>query len=215
MLWNWYTVDACFISRTWQIRSHGAFAGSCIGVIFLVMSLEFLRRAQREFDQYLARRKSSTLLPRNGSESTEGSGHGDSKLHNASVTVRATRSSGGGDYTARLKVWEQALRSLLFMMQFGVGYFVMLLAMYYNGRSRHCLLLVSPCTYLKIKYLVSIPFIFLAQYPRNSPLISLALHCSSPLLPVAFFRISSAFLLNHPRLPILPLPPFKTILQRH
>lgn len=169
MLWNWYTVDACFISRTWQIRSHGAFAGSCIGVIFLVMSLEFLRRAQREFDRYLARRKSSTLLPRNGSESTEDSGHGDSKLHNASVTVRAARSSGGGgDYTARLKVWEQALRSLLFMMQFGVGYFVMLLAMYYNGRSRHCLLLVSPCISFKIKYLVSIPFIFFLGGPVSS-----------------------------------------------
>ena len=128
MLWNWYTVDACFLSSTWHIRSHGAFAGSCIGVIFLVMSLEFLRRAQREFDRYLARRN-SIRVPRNDSQSTEDSERGSGKP-NTSVTVREANS---GDYAARLKVWEHAVRSLLYMLQFAVGYMVMLLAMYYNG----------------------------------------------------------------------------------
>lgn len=55
MLWNWYTVDSCFISRTWRITSKGMFAGSCIGVICLVICLEGLRRAQREYDAYLVR----------------------------------------------------------------------------------------------------------------------------------------------------------------
>ena len=55
MLWNWNTVDACFISSTWRITSDGMFAGSCIGVICLVMCLEALRRLQREYDAYLVR----------------------------------------------------------------------------------------------------------------------------------------------------------------
>ncbi|RFU27519.1 hypothetical protein B7463_g8830, partial [Scytalidium lignicola] len=31
MLWNWYTVDACFISRSWHITSKGMFAGAFLG----------------------------------------------------------------------------------------------------------------------------------------------------------------------------------------
>lgn len=53
MLWNWYTVDSCFISSTWHITSKGKFAGSCIGVICLVVVLEALRRMQREYDRFL------------------------------------------------------------------------------------------------------------------------------------------------------------------
>ena len=56
MLWNWNTVDACFISSTWKITSAGMFAGSCIGVILLVMFLELLRRCVKEFDRYLLRK---------------------------------------------------------------------------------------------------------------------------------------------------------------
>jgi len=33
MLWNWYSLDACFLSHAWQITSHAAFAATCIGVI--------------------------------------------------------------------------------------------------------------------------------------------------------------------------------------
>lgn len=55
MLWNWYTVDSCFISSTWRITSKGKFAGSCIGVICLVIVLECLRRLQREYDAYLVK----------------------------------------------------------------------------------------------------------------------------------------------------------------
>ncbi|KAJ5184960.1 Ctr copper transporter [Penicillium cf. griseofulvum] len=56
MLWNWYTVDACFLARSWHITSRGMFAGSCIGVICLVLSLEFLRRLGREYDSFIVRR---------------------------------------------------------------------------------------------------------------------------------------------------------------
>lgn len=53
MLWNWTVIDSCFLASSWRIRSNGAFAGSCIGVVFLVISLEMVRRVQREYDRYL------------------------------------------------------------------------------------------------------------------------------------------------------------------
>ena len=132
MLWNWYTVDACFLSSTWHIQSNGAFAGSCIGVIFLVISLEFLRRAQREFDRYLMRSNYATLPSGqdSSSENDEDRVGGQGKS-NALIAVRPR---GGTDYKARLRLWQQVVRSALYMMQFAVGYFVMLLAMYYNGK---------------------------------------------------------------------------------
>ncbi|KAJ5103844.1 hypothetical protein N7532_004373 [Penicillium argentinense] len=56
MLWNWYTIDACFISHSWHITSRGMFAGSCIGAICLVLCLEALRRLGREYDAFILRR---------------------------------------------------------------------------------------------------------------------------------------------------------------
>ncbi|KAJ5879178.1 hypothetical protein N7455_002643 [Penicillium solitum] len=56
MLWNWYTVDACFLAESWHVKSRGMFAGSCIGVICLVLSLELLRRLGREYDSFIVRR---------------------------------------------------------------------------------------------------------------------------------------------------------------
>lgn len=135
MLWNWYTIDSCFLSRTWHVRSNGAFAGSCIGVIFLVISLELLRRAQREFDRYLLRQNRSQMAPTSsrGSSSDESNEAGDaSTSKNASTSVRMLGHR-GTDYVSHLRIWHQAVRSFLFMMQFAVGYFVMLMAMYYNG----------------------------------------------------------------------------------
>ena len=136
MLWNWETVDSCFLSSSWHVRSNGAFAGSCIGVIFLVLSLELLRRAQREFDRYLLRQNRSQLtsMGSRGSssdESNEAGATSTSKNASSSIKVLGARST---DYVSHLKLWQQAVRSFLFMMQFAVGYFVMLLAMYYNGK---------------------------------------------------------------------------------
>jgi hypothetical protein len=49
------------------------FAGSCIGVIFLVLSLEFLRRLGKEYDRFLARqyRQPSASQARNPNASEE------------------------------------------------------------------------------------------------------------------------------------------------
>jgi len=68
MLWNWYTINSCFLANGWHVRTKGAvyttwtliylggFAGTVIGVFLLSVFLEFLRRAQREYDSYLKNR---------------------------------------------------------------------------------------------------------------------------------------------------------------
>ncbi|KAI9820421.1 MAG: Copper Transporter integral membrane protein that functions in high affinity copper transport [Thelocarpon impressellum] len=131
MLWNWYTIDACFLSRQWHIRSRAHFGGSCVGVILLVLSLELIRRAQRELDVYL--RAQNAAVPSSGSES----GSGGSPEPTKSGAVSAVSWLGGrrrATGAARpLKLWQQSARSLLYMLQFAVSYFIMLLAMYYNG----------------------------------------------------------------------------------
>ncbi|RYO84324.1 hypothetical protein DL766_008896 [Monosporascus sp. MC13-8B] len=128
MLWNWNTIDSCFLSSTWRIRSAGMFAGSCIGVILLTMSLEFLRRLVKEYDRYLIRKHTAgtaiAASPNNSKGSSE-EGHASTAtvLAPCATPLQGTRPN----------VFEQALRALLHMVQFAVAYFIMLLAMYYNG----------------------------------------------------------------------------------
>jgi solute carrier family 31 (copper transporter), member 1 len=141
MLWNWYTIDACkhphplptqtplistgFLSRSWHIHSRGAFIASCLGVILLVMTLELLRRLSKEYDRYLVRAhlyllstdkaEASDLLPICSSEAS------DKPL--ISQMKKPFRPN----------VLQQAVRATLLMLQFGLAYLIMLLAMYYNG----------------------------------------------------------------------------------
>ncbi|KAG9235258.1 high affinity copper transporter [Amylocarpus encephaloides] len=129
MLWNWTTIDACFISRSWHITSKGMFAGSCIGVILLVMSLEAFRRLSREYDSYILRqavRANASLLSSSSSAGTS-SPDGRPKDVNSTVALCA------GPVNFRPNVLQQMVRATLHMVQFTIAYFVMLLAMYYNG----------------------------------------------------------------------------------
>ncbi|KAI9812681.1 MAG: Copper Transporter integral membrane protein that functions in high affinity copper transport [Phylliscum demangeonii] len=138
MLWNWYTVDSCFLAESWHVRSSGAFAGSCIGVIFLVISLEFLRRTQREFDRYLHRRNASrrqVMLDSAASPTSEEDGPKGMPV----IRVRALKWRTMAD--TQLNLWQHTIRSFLYMMQFAVAYFVMLLAMYYNGYFIICIII--------------------------------------------------------------------------
>jgi solute carrier family 31 (copper transporter), member 1 len=107
MLWNWNTIDTCFLAKSWHIKSSGMFAGSCIGVILLVMLLELLRRSVKEYDRYLLRKTTTSVV------TTEG-GKGE-------APVCVTKSKG-----YRPNFLEQAIRALLHMCQFAVAYFVML-----------------------------------------------------------------------------------------
>ncbi|KAL1866715.1 hypothetical protein Daus18300_006659 [Diaporthe australafricana] len=55
MLWNWYTIDSCFLAESWHVTSNGAFAASCIGTVLLVIMLEALRRVGKEYDDWVLR----------------------------------------------------------------------------------------------------------------------------------------------------------------
>ena len=123
MLWNWYTVDSCFIARSWHVRSSGAFAGSCIGVILLVIALEFIRRSQREYDAYILRQWRSSVTELQAERRESGSSTAKQPL--SAVVIPLQRRS----EVFQPSIFQQIVRSLFFMVQFGVGYFVMLLAM--------------------------------------------------------------------------------------
>ncbi|KAI8308385.1 Copper transport protein ctr4 [Colletotrichum sp. SAR11_240] len=138
MLWNWQILDACFIARSWRITSHGMFAGSCIGVLLLTMSLEMLRRAVKEYDRYLIRNHQARYAGSGAGPSSESAGD-NGKGPSTSVTA-----AGNANIPPfRPNFFQQAIRALLHMVQFAVAYFIMLLAMYYNGYIIICIFLGS------------------------------------------------------------------------
>ncbi|KAF9776707.1 hypothetical protein IL306_005100 [Fusarium sp. DS 682] len=129
MLWNWNTVDSCFIAESWHITSKGMFAGSCIGVILLVMALELLRRSVKEWDRYLLRQHAAKFQESPAAVAGPSAANGSDNGKDGNAVI----SCANPIPPFRPNVWQQAIRALLHMMQFAVAYFVMLLAMYYNG----------------------------------------------------------------------------------
>ncbi|KAJ5711105.1 hypothetical protein N7488_005261 [Penicillium malachiteum] len=125
MLWNWNTVDSCFIAESWQITSKGMFAGCCMGVICLVIALEFLRRLGKEYDRFLLR-SHKLRLRQSGSEA---------------LTAAEPLCAQSAIQTYSPTILQQAVRAFLHMVQFAVAYFIMLLAMYYNGYFIICILI--------------------------------------------------------------------------
>ena len=126
------------------------FAGSCIGVVCLVIVLEFLRRVGREYDRFIVRKAKEKA---GGIEEKDPDDWHD--CEEANPEKFAGCSSNGNDGSSgssrlserrqsaltRPTVLQQLIRGIIHMLQFGVGYFVMLLAMYYNGYFIICILL--------------------------------------------------------------------------
>ncbi|KAL7793152.1 Ctr copper transporter family domain-containing protein [Trichoderma ceciliae] len=135
MLWNWNVQDACFISESWQITSKGMFAGSCVGVILLVMALEFLRRLAKEYDHLLVKQHTAKFQDASSATAVAAKpANAALKTGHESVNSQeVARPAGAAIPPFRPNVLQQATRALLHMAQFAVAYFVMLLAMYYNG----------------------------------------------------------------------------------
>ncbi|POR33538.1 Uncharacterized protein TPAR_06232 [Tolypocladium paradoxum] len=113
MLWNWYTIDACFLSTSWHITNNGMFAATCIGVVMLVVVVEFLRRMGKEYDALLLRQFQR--------ESSKRYAAGAGAFGAAQVV------------TCRASVLQQLTRSFIHALTFGGAYIIMLLAMYFNG----------------------------------------------------------------------------------
>lgn len=139
MLWNWNTIDSCFIARSWRITSNSMFAGSCIGVILLVIALEFLRRASKEYDQFIVAqyaKKLAASTPAAEVSSSNSSDHGKGASTSAAAAAACAPLA---TQTFRPTLLQQAIRALFHMLTFTVAYFVMLLAMYYNGYILICI----------------------------------------------------------------------------
>ncbi|KAF2240647.1 hypothetical protein BU26DRAFT_525870 [Trematosphaeria pertusa] len=107
------------------------FAGSCIGVILLVISLEFLRRAGKEYDRFIIAQYTRSLAP--SPPSAASSDAGNHAKNGATSSAAAAACTPVATQRFRPNVLQQAIRALLHMLQFAVAYFIMLLAMYYNG----------------------------------------------------------------------------------
>ncbi|KAL7811414.1 Ctr domain-containing protein [Trichoderma gracile] len=127
MLWNWYTVDACFLSSSWQIRNEGMFAASCIGIVLLVTSVEFMRRIGQEYDSFIVRQwhRQAAMASDRAVGGTRGSTTDSERL-----LFRATP-------------LQQLIRALIHAATFGAAYIVMLLAMYFNGYVIICIIVGS------------------------------------------------------------------------
>jgi len=120
------------------------FAGSCIGVILLVMSLEFLRRLGKEYDRYILRQYQRSfsspqccapVLPI--SPKTK-----DATPSDTEAASQGSRDVGAPSMgTFRPNIFQQMIRATMHMLQFSVAYFVMLLAMYYNGYFIICIII--------------------------------------------------------------------------
>ncbi|TFB01140.1 Copper transport protein CTR4 [Trichoderma ghanense] len=127
MLWNWYTVDACFLSSSWRIQNRGMFAASCIGVILLVASVEFMRRMGQEYDDAIVRQwhRQAAIASDRAVGATRGSA-----TYSERIIFRATP-------------LQQLIRALIHAATFGAAYIIMLLAMYFNGYIIICIIIGS------------------------------------------------------------------------
>ena len=100
------------------------FAGSCLGVIGLVVVLDFLHRLSREYDHFIRARDLSSyarVQPTSSSRQALKNGPTENTQQVASVP------------TSWLLL-QQTVRAFMHAVQFGLAYVIMLLAMYYNGK---------------------------------------------------------------------------------
>ncbi|KAG6006678.1 hypothetical protein E4U21_006753 [Claviceps maximensis] len=118
MLWNWYTIDACFLTSSWHITNDAMFAATCIGVMLLVALVEFTRRLGKEYDAFLLRQ-----FQREASRRAYLSVSSDNSLAASSQVI----------ITFRASLLQQLTRAVLHALTFAAAYVVMLLAMYFNG----------------------------------------------------------------------------------
>lgn len=134
MLWNWDTIDTCFLTETWHIFTKGQFAGTCIAVFLMVVTLELLRRLQRNYERKLvldwaAKQNSNGVTTPNVEQEQEGKGE-------AGAMVAAVELTGRNGIMGWLKpfkfsptVGQQLVRTAMHTAQFMLAYIIMLLAM--------------------------------------------------------------------------------------
>lgn len=138
MLWNWYTIDSCFLAESWHVSSQGAFAASCIGTVLLVMILEALRRFGREYDDWILRGFQAGAASLSDSSSSRHNGN----VGKAGVETTVTAARGNGRVVVfRASPLQQVIRSVIHAVALGLAYIIMLLVMSYNGYIIICVII--------------------------------------------------------------------------
>ncbi|PFH62805.1 hypothetical protein XA68_11817 [Ophiocordyceps unilateralis] len=122
MVFHSTTIDSCFLSDKWHITSTAMFAGSCIGVFLLAVTLELIRRLVKEYDRHLLRQHLAHFPPM--------------AEHNKTVSERnkeaATSATAVSPSSFRPTVYQQAARAFLQLMLITCAWTLMLLVMYFN-----------------------------------------------------------------------------------
>lgn len=132
-----------FLAESWHVTSNGAFAATCIGTILLVIAMEALRRAGKEYDAWILRTFQTRAAALEGSPSYTdpllkvGSGSALGSGKGAAVAARLEPQT----LVFRASPLQQAVRSVLHAVALGVAYIVMLLVMSYNGYVIICVLI--------------------------------------------------------------------------
>ncbi|CAI6332427.1 unnamed protein product [Periconia digitata] len=125
MVWNWNVIDSCFLSGSWHVKNKSMFAASCVGVVFLVVTLEFMRRVSSEWDAFLLRSFQRRL-----------------RLQQAAVASATPASCCDGPEstfvgpqyaTFRATALQQLCRAILHGITLGLAYLLMLIIMSFNG----------------------------------------------------------------------------------
>lgn len=120
MLWNWYTIDTCFIAKSWHVTSRGMFAGSCIGVFFFVFACQWLSRISKEFDAVLASNYDPNTSQNNFNSQV------NPLIHSVSHKWLVKPDTA-------VPLHYHLIKTLLYTLEWGASYLIMLLFMYYNG----------------------------------------------------------------------------------
>ncbi|PSR99071.1 ctr copper transporter [Coniella lustricola] len=164
MLWNWYTIDSCFIAESWHIGSNGAFAATCIGTILLVMVMEALRRLGKEYDNWILQRFQACAGSNNSfypSATSSAPNKGFAKGA-AGISVTATGASQQTQAVIfRASLPQQMIRAIIHAVALGVAYLVMLLVMSYNGYVIICVIIGAAlgkffCDWMTMRIIVKI-----------------------------------------------------------
>lgn len=130
MLWNWQTLDSCFLSESWHVRSRGAFAASCIGVVALAACVEVVKHWSAAYDAQVC----ASLRAADARRALEDDGDGDVGLTTAQRQRRHRR-------RLRATPFQQLVRTALAVALQGGFYVLMLIAMAFNGYIIVCILL--------------------------------------------------------------------------
>ncbi|KAG8956209.1 hypothetical protein FRC04_004285 [Tulasnella sp. 424] len=114
MLWNWETVDTCVVFRSWHVYNMTQFVITCLIIVLIGVSFEWLRKVQKGYDAKLSRGPVG--------------GAGTKRSRSPPPASRA-----GVPTSNRLALTPRLIRASLYGLIVFISFFIMLIFMTYNG----------------------------------------------------------------------------------